>query len=139
MTVLASLVASIAVTSVFPNGGTIPRRFTCDGADVVPPLTLATHVRARAYAIETIDVDAPGGRFVHWLAVGSVPGRNSFGKLGYSGPCPPAGDAAHRYVFHVYALDRRPSLRPGFTEAQLRKAMRGHVLASGKLVGRYRR
>jgi phosphatidylethanolamine-binding protein (PEBP) family uncharacterized protein len=136
---VASLLAGIVISAPFPDGGTIPRVYTCDGPDKTPPLTWSLKVRARAYAVEMLDVDAPGGVFVHWIAVGSVEGRNSFGKLGYSGPCPPRGDKPHRYVFHLYALTRAPSLRTGFGDAQLRAAIRGHVLARGQIVGRYGR
>ena len=110
-----------------------------DGADRTPALTLSTHPQPRVIAIEMDDVDAPGGVFVHWLAVGDVKGRNTFGKLGYSGPCPPPGDPPHRYVFHVYVLRKKPALRTGFSAAQLHAALRGRVLASGRIVGRYGR
>jgi phosphatidylethanolamine-binding protein (PEBP) family uncharacterized protein len=137
MAPLAVVAAAFAVAAPWPNGGTIPKRYTCDGANRAPVL----RVRALRppFAIEAIDVDAPGGRFVHWLALGGIPGRNSAGTLGYTGPCPPPGDPPHRYVFHVYELRRRPNLRPGFTDAQLRTAIRGDVVASGTVVGRYGR
>ena len=105
----------------FRDGGTIPVRFTCDGQDVSPPI--AWHAPADAspgldYVLIVVDVDAPGDGFVHWLAYhlpssGSVPeggpvewneGTNSFGRTGYSGPCPPGGDRPHRYQFRLYAL-----------------------------------
>ena len=136
---LASLLAGIVVSAPFPNGGTIPKVYTCDGADKMPPITLATRTHPRVYAVEVDDIDAPGGVFVHWIAVGNVQGRNTFGKIGYSGPCPPPGDPPHRYVFHAYALNPRPRLARGFSVAQLHAAIRGHVIASGKIVGRYGR
>jgi phosphatidylethanolamine-binding protein (PEBP) family uncharacterized protein len=136
---LASLLASIVVSAPFANGGTIPKRYTCDGSDVTPPLTIAAKLRPRVIAIEVDDVDAPGGVFVHWLQVGRVRGRNSFGRLGYGGPCPPPGDAPHRYVFHVYVLRSQPPLRQGFTKEQFRAAIRGRVVASGSITGRYGR
>jgi phosphatidylethanolamine-binding protein (PEBP) family uncharacterized protein len=134
---LAVAAAAFAVVAPWPNGGTIPKRYTCDGANLAPAL----RVRALRppFAIEMIDVDAPGGGFVHWLSAGAVAGRNSFGMLGYAGPCPPPGDAPHRYVFHVYELRRKPNLRSGFTDTQLRAAIRGKVVASGTVVGRYSR
>jgi hypothetical protein len=64
-------------------------------------------------------------------------GRNDFGKLGYGGPCPPSG--AHRYVFRLYALDARLSLEEGVTREPLLRAMKGHVLAEGRLMGKYSR
>jgi phosphatidylethanolamine-binding protein (PEBP) family uncharacterized protein len=138
---LASLAAAIALTAPWPNGGTIPKRYTCDGAGAVPHLRW-THVprRTRELVLEVLDPDAPGGTFVHWLWAGSpaTPGRNSAGSLGYTGPCPPPGKP-HRYVFRLYALDRRVPLPRGFDDAQLRAAIRGHVLATGTVLGRYGR
>jgi phosphatidylethanolamine-binding protein (PEBP) family uncharacterized protein len=136
---LASLLAGIVVSAPFPNGGAIPRVYTCDGADKRPAITVTTKLHARVIAVEVDDIDAPGGVFVHWLAAGPVQGRNTFGKIGYSGPCPPSGDPPHRYVFHVYALNHALRLARGFSAAQLHAAMRGHVVASGKIVGRYGR
>jgi phosphatidylethanolamine-binding protein (PEBP) family uncharacterized protein len=136
---IAFLLAGIVVTAPFPNDGTIPKVYTCDGADKRPALTLSTHAHARQYAVEVDDIDAPGGVFVHWIAAGPVQGKNTFGKIGYSGPCPPPGDPPHRYVFHVYGLNRALRLARGFSAAQLHAAMRGHVIASGKIVGRYGR
>jgi phosphatidylethanolamine-binding protein (PEBP) family uncharacterized protein len=140
---VASLLASIVVVAPWPNGGTIPKRYTCDGADATPTIRLTGYVVGdsvrEATALELVDVDAPGGHFVHWLLLGSVAGRNTFGMVGWSGPCPPPGDSAHRYVLHAYLLDRVVRLRAGFGEQQFRRALRGHVLASAKLVGLYKR
>jgi phosphatidylethanolamine-binding protein (PEBP) family uncharacterized protein len=136
---LASLLAGIVVSAPFPNGGTIQKVYTCDGANKTPPLTWSGYSHPRQIAVEVDDIDAPGGIFVHWLAAGPVQGKNTFGKIGYSGPCPPPGDPPHRYVFHVYALNRALRLARGFSAAQLHAAMRGHVVASGKIVGRYGR
>jgi Raf kinase inhibitor-like YbhB/YbcL family protein len=102
-------------SSAFPAGGRIPVRFTCDGEEVAPPLAWrGVPGRARSLALLMEDPDAPGGTFVHWtlfdippdargLAAGRTPGgaragENSFGDAGYGGPCPPEGDAPHRYV-----------------------------------------
>lgn len=134
---LVSVVASLVVTAPFPNGGTIPKRYTCDGANVAPALTVWP--RPNIEAVEVVDLDAPGGIFVHWIRVGSVQGRNTFGKLGYGGPCPPQGNPPHRYVFRVYALRRQPKLRAGFTDAQFHRAIRGLVVAQGSLLGHYGR
>jgi Raf kinase inhibitor-like YbhB/YbcL family protein len=64
-------------------------------------------------------------------------GRNDFGKIGYGGPCPPGG--THRYVFHLYALDVALQLGPRFTRGDVRSAIQGHVLAEGRLTGKYAR
>ena len=68
---------------------------------------------------------------------GSIHGVNDFGKLGYGGPCPPGG--THRYFFKVYALDQVLLLQPGATKKDVMNAMRGHILAQGELMGKYRR
>jgi Raf kinase inhibitor-like YbhB/YbcL family protein len=140
-------------SSAFTDGGTIPRRYTCDGEDVSPPLSvsgLPSGVRELALLVE--DPDAPRGTFVHWvawgidpaepaLAEGSAPpgaGVNGFGRQGYGGPCPPRG-STHRYVFTVFALSRPAGLRPGASADDLRTAIQGAVLAEGRLTGRYGR
>ncbi|GGZ88749.1 hypothetical protein GCM10010389_28910 [Streptomyces echinoruber] len=147
----------ITVTSpAFPDGGTIPRRYTCDGADVSPPLALSG-VPADATGLVVIaeDRDAPHGTFTHWLMWGVYPrlaelpagevpagatvGRNDFRKNAYGGPCPPRGDRPHRYVFTVYAADRRLGLTPSATADDVRRVLAGHTLALGSLSGRYGR
>ncbi|MEU4033891.1 YbhB/YbcL family Raf kinase inhibitor-like protein [Streptomyces collinus] len=143
-------------SSAYADGGTVPRRFTCDGDDVSPPLALgAVPGRTASLAFVLRDPDAPHGTFTHWLAwdiapgtgrlsagqrpPGSTQGRNGFGRTGYGGPCPPRGDRPHRYVLTVYAADRAPRLAPGATEADLLRALSGHTLATGTLTGRYGR
>jgi len=100
------------------------------------------------------DPDAPGGTFTHWLLVDvpagtaslaqasngvGVAGKNDFGKTGYGGPCPPAGPA-HHYLFHLLALDVASSgLAAGASRGDVDRALAGHVLAKGDLVGTYGR
>ncbi|MGW3263237.1 YbhB/YbcL family Raf kinase inhibitor-like protein [Streptomyces sp. NPDC001056] len=145
----------ITVTSTaYPDGGTVPRRFTCDGEDVSPPLALSgVPAGTDSLAVTVRDLDAPGAPFTHWLIWGidagtrrlsagerprgAAEGRNSFGRTGYNGPCPPRGDRPHRYVLTVYATDRRPPLSPGASPDDLRRALSGHTLATGTLTGRY--
>jgi Raf kinase inhibitor-like YbhB/YbcL family protein len=112
-----------------------------------------------SFALIVTDPDAPGQTFVHWvlyglpaetralpealpgigqLADGGRQGRNDFGDLGYGGPCPPPG-SPHHYVFTLYALDAKLNLPVGATRAQVEAAMQGHILASGELIGVYRR
>ena len=146
-------------TSSFHNG-LVPRDFTCDGADRSPRLHwTAPPEGTKSLALIVTDPDAPAGTWVHWvlynlpatarelpedlpkrahLPDGSLQGQNDFGSIGYGGPCPPRG-STHRYVFELYALDALLSLQPGATRAQLEKAMQGHVLALGELMGRYGR
>jgi Raf kinase inhibitor-like YbhB/YbcL family protein len=146
--------ASLTVSSpAFAAGGTIPRRHTCDGPDLSPPLSWTPGpAGTAAYALVVDDPDARG--FVHWVAFDipatttAIPegasgsgafgeGRNDFGRVGWGGPCPPSG--THHYVFTVFALDRRLDLTRGTTASELRRAMAGHVLAQGTLTGTYRR
>ena len=71
------------------------------------------------------------------LKIGAKQGINDFRKIGYGGPCPPGG--THRYYFKLYALDTEINLDPGITKAELLKAMEGHILAEGQLLGKYKR
>lgn len=138
----------------FPEGGNIPARYTCDGADVSPGLRFdGLPDNTKSLALLVLDPDAPGGTFTHWIvwnipvetkefAAGSVPngavqGMNDFGKPGYGGPCPPSG--VHRYVFHLYALDVDLKLMTAVRRAGFDKALRGHILAEATLTGRYGR
>ncbi|MCX5190268.1 YbhB/YbcL family Raf kinase inhibitor-like protein [Streptomyces sp. NBC_00268] len=147
---------AITVTSpAFAAGGTVPRRFTCDGANVSPPLRLSgVPGDAAELVVLAEDPDAPSGTFVHWLmwgvdphrttlAEGAVPkgavqGRNGFGQRRYGGPCPPAGQS-HHYVFSVLAADTRLHLPAGATVDAVRRALAGHTVGSGTLDGRYGR
>lgn len=145
---------TITVSSTaFPDGADIPRRYTCDGENVSPPLSFAeVPPAARELALLVEDPDAPGGTFVHWVAWGIDPsapmvaegqsvrgnGTNGFGRIGYGGPCPPKG-TPHRYVFTVFALSHELDQKAGASADDLRRAMAGAVLAEGRLVGRYAR
>lgn len=155
--------AEIKLTSsAFSEGQPIPRAYTCDGVNISPPLEWSGVPKtARTIAIVCDDPDAPeapGGAWVHWvlynlpadniglvenlpatesLKASGFQGTNEFGKIGYGGPCPPSG--THRYFFHVYALDSELPLKAGATKAELMKAMEGHTLLQGQLMGTYRR
>jgi Raf kinase inhibitor-like YbhB/YbcL family protein len=150
----------ITVTSAaFGDGDRIPAKFTCDGENVSPPLAW-TGVPESSETLTLIcdDPDSPSGTWVHWvlfnlpatatelaegvrpekqLTSGARQGRNDFKKIGYGGPCPHGG--THRYYFKLYALDTALSLPPGVTKDELLKAMQGHILAEGQLMGKYRR
>jgi Raf kinase inhibitor-like YbhB/YbcL family protein len=148
----------------FREGAPIPKAHTCDGADTSPPLDWSgVPENARSLALIVEDPDAPGGTFTHWILFNLPPdlagleealaadlevsvsrtgakgrqGKNDFGKVGYGGPCPPSG--THRYYFVLYALDHRPELESGATRRELLAAMKGHVVAQGRLMGRYSR
>jgi len=141
-------------SSAFANGGAIPAAYTCDGGDRNPPLAMANvPAGTRSLALIMDDPDAPVGLWVHWVLwnihprtsqVGenSVPdgatqGRNSWGRSGYGGPCPPSG--THRYFFKLYALDTILNLGTGTTKADLERAMEGHIIAKAELMGTYKR
>ena len=146
-------------SAAFVPGGKIPEKYTCDGMDISPPLTWTSGPEGtKAFALICDDPDAPMGTWVHWvlfnlpadvtelrenvppereLESGAKQGMNDFRKIGYGGPCPPGG--THRYFFKLYALDEEINLEAGTTKEELLKAMEGHVLAEGQLMGRYER
>ena len=144
---------AFTVTSpAFANGEPVPKPFTCDGDDAPPPLQVSDPPDGtRSLALIMDDPDAPKGTFTHWLAydIPLQPGdlhvdagktlRNSFGRDGYGGPCPPPGHGIHRYFFKVFALDV-PVLGSAVTTRQdLEKALEMHTLARAELMGRYER
>jgi Raf kinase inhibitor-like YbhB/YbcL family protein len=140
-------------SSAFPEGGNIPKQFTCDGADTSPALKIeGTPAEAKSLALIVDDPDAPSGLFTHWIVwnidpktaeinEGSAPkgvqGKNDFGKSGYGGPCPPSG--THRYYFKIFALDRQLDLAAGAKRGQLDAALQGHIIGQGELMARYSR
>ncbi len=146
-------------SSAFDDGGYIPAKYTCEGANVSPALNWDTApVGTKSLALICDDPDAPMGTWVHWVLFnlpGNIPelpenvpklevlkngtrqGKNDFGKIGYGGPCPPSG--THRYYFKIYALDKELDSKPGITKKELLKTMEGHILAEGQLMGRYKR
>jgi Raf kinase inhibitor-like YbhB/YbcL family protein len=143
-------------STAFRDGATIPRRFSCDGDDVSPPLDWkGVPEKTRELALLMEDPDAPGGTFVHWVlfklapdrdgvAEAEVPqgarqGKNSRGDSGYAGPCPPEGDAPHHYEFVLYALDAPLDLPDGAAADEVRAAVGDTALARGELVGRFGR
>jgi len=143
----------------FVPGGKIPGKYTCDGMDISPPVSWTSGPEGtKTFALICDDPDAPMGTWVHWvlfnlpaditefrenvppekeLENGAKQGMNDFRKIGYGGPCPPGG--THRYFFKLYALDTEINLEAGATKAELLKAMEGHILAEGQLIGRYER
>ncbi len=146
---------SIKLSSpAFTSGGSIPSQFTCSGRDISPSIRWsAVPGGARELALELIDLDAPGGPFVHWALTrippsltslaagestppGAVAGRNSFGVIGYRGPCPPPGAKAHRYVFVLLALRSPSGLTQGFAAGGLTAS---RALALGEFEATYGR
>jgi Raf kinase inhibitor-like YbhB/YbcL family protein len=146
---------SIPLTSTaFTEGGTIPKKYTCDDADLSPALAWSgVPEGTRSLALIADDPDAPVGTWVHWVLydlpadLTSLPegaqgmgiqGNNDFRRSGYGGPCPPKG-SPHRYYFKLYALDTQVNLKSGASKADVEKAMKGHILAQGQLMGKYGR
>lgn len=151
---------SMEVTSpAFPMGGMIPPEYSCTGRNISPPLAWTGMPEGtRSIAIIADDPDAPRGTWVHWVyydipahvralppqvprvarpPAGGIQGVNDSRNPGYDGPCPPSG--THRYYFKVYALDRTLVLPPGAAKKDVLKAMEGHILGEGMLMGRFRK
>ena len=145
-------------SAAFADGGDMPLRHTCDGEDLSPRLTWSdTPEQTRSLALIVDDPDAPHGTFTHWIVYDIPPetrelaenvpggtigisGRNSFGRTGYGGPCPPREHEAHRYRFTLYALDI-PSLAlsDNATREELDAKMQNHIIAEARIVAKYRR
>ncbi|HUI87152.1 MAG TPA: YbhB/YbcL family Raf kinase inhibitor-like protein [Anaerolineales bacterium] len=141
----------------FKNGAAIPAMYTCISKDVSPALAWSSQPSAtKSFALIMDDPDAPGGTWVHWVIYnipasahglpeaaptkvqlddGSLNGANSWGHLGYGGPCPPSG--THRYFFKLYALDTMLDLPSGASKQKLLAAMQDHILAQGELMGTF--
>ena len=146
-------------SSSFADDSKMPAKLGCEGANLSPEIHLAaTPAGTRSLAIVLDDPDAPVA-FAHWLAYDipadtrelpegaatlsqrlehAVEGTNSFGRIGYGGPCPPPG-TTHHYVLHVYALDSQLALPAGANVQQLNAAIQNHVLAEGRITGAYTR
>jgi Raf kinase inhibitor-like YbhB/YbcL family protein len=147
--------------SAFAQGAAIPKRYTCDGDDVSPPLSWSgAPAGAKSLVLVIEDPDAPDPAapkttWVHWilynippstaslaedaarhgLPPGTLSGRNDWGRTQYGGPCPPIG--RHRYFHRLFALDGLlPDLR-GPNRSSITRAMHGHVLAEAELIGTY--
>ena len=142
------------------EGQPIPTKYTCDGADISPPLKWSNvPPGAKSLALICDDPDAPAGVWVHWILYdlpptvtelpervpttetipnGAKQGVNDFKRIGYGGPCPPRGNP-HRYFFKLYALDAELQLKARATKKDLVRAMEGHILAEGQLMGTYKR
>jgi len=141
-------------SSALENNSNIPSRYTCDGQDINPPLSVSgAPENTKSLVLIVEDHDAPMGTFCHWtmwnispqsteisessVPEGAIEGKTDFGKTGYGGPCPPSG--AHRYFFKLYALDSRLDLVEGVNKTEVEKSMEGHVLGETELIGLYTR
>jgi Raf kinase inhibitor-like YbhB/YbcL family protein len=147
-------------SSVFREGETIPKLYTEDGKDISPPLKWSdVPEQTKSLVLICDDPDAPAGTWVHWVLFnlpadlrelsenvpkketldnGAKHGTTNFGEVGYGGPAPPPGKA-HRYFFKLYALDTTLNLTSAAHKTDVEAAMKGHILAEGKLMGKYGR
>lgn len=149
-------------SQAFENEGEIPSKYTCDGDDISPPLSV-TDVPSEAESLALVcdDPDAPGGVFDHWVIwnipadvesiqenipkeekvdslSGAIQGLNSFREIGYRGPCPPAGPS-HKYRFKLYALESKIDLNSGMQKKDLEREIEGRIVSKDTLVGVYGR
>ncbi len=150
-------------STAFQPGGAIPSKYTCEDRDLSPPLAWSgAPPGTKTFALIVDDPDAPDPAkpqrvYVHWvlynipataialpenaskkgLPRGAVQGRNDWGKVEYGGPCPPIG--RHRYFFKLYALDTELTGLSAPTKSDLERAIHGHVLESGELIGTYQK
>jgi Raf kinase inhibitor-like YbhB/YbcL family protein len=146
-------------SSAFKNTGIIPFKYTCDSLNISPDLSWNKPPDStRSLVLICDDPDAPGGPWIHWVLYNIPPGTtslpegipakdtiddmtqgtNSFGNIGYGGPCPPHGKP-HRYYFHLCAVDIKLDLKPGAKDSEVMKAITGHILAQGRFMGRFGR
>jgi len=138
----------------FENNGYIPSKYTCDGRNINPPLSIeVVPANSKSLALIVDDPDASMGTWVHWVLwniepgikeikensepAGAVQGINDFRKHDYGGPCPPSG--THRYFFKLYALDIILNISTNSTKADFEKAMKGHILQQAEIIGLYKR
>jgi Raf kinase inhibitor-like YbhB/YbcL family protein len=146
-------------SSAFAHEQAMPQKYSCDGQDVSPPLSWdEPPAGTQSLVLIMDDPDAPVGTWVHWVLYdlpatasslpeaiasnaepsgGGVHGKNSWGNLGYGGPCPPSG--THRYFFKLYALDTMLDLDSGAPKDRVLETMEGHILGQAELMGTYSR
>ncbi len=149
------------MSPAFPPGGAVPAEYTCDGADISPPISWSgVPVGAQSLVLIVEDPDAPSGVFRHWAAYDIPPtttglaqgygprrvaarfreARNDFGERYYGGPCPPKGHGVHHYHFRLLAISRpRLDLAPSASALDVRNAAQPYVIQQTELIGTYRR
>jgi Raf kinase inhibitor-like YbhB/YbcL family protein len=150
----------VVLSDGFTSGEAIPQQFTCQGQNVSPPFSWSTvPAGTKSIAILMQDLDTPRPGFTHWILYnippvsreipgnittepvlpdGSIQGKNDAGKIGYTGPCPPAGKP-HRYVVTVYALNRSLDTSVALNRTGFTSAINGSIIAEGNITGTYQR
>ncbi|PIS13508.1 MAG: YbhB/YbcL family Raf kinase inhibitor-like protein [Candidatus Tagabacteria bacterium CG09_land_8_20_14_0_10_41_14] len=144
-------------SSAFGHNGDIPSKYTCDGEDINPPFVVGDlPENTKSLVLIMDDPDATAGiTFDHWIMwnispekgevgendvpSGALQGLTGFGKNKYGGPCPPRGNASHRYMFKFYALDIMLDLPEGSKKSDVENAMQDHVLEQATIIGLYGR
>jgi Raf kinase inhibitor-like YbhB/YbcL family protein len=137
----------------FKSNSLIPEKFTCKGDDKSPPLVWRDiPAGTKSFVLIVEDPDAPKGVWTHWILFnipvdvlqldagspvppGATQGKNSWGTLGYRGPCPPVG--AHSYHFKLYAISKELNFGENITREVLLDAITGYVVGSTELIGIY--
>jgi Raf kinase inhibitor-like YbhB/YbcL family protein len=152
MTTIAAKATLTISSPEFNHEGNIPEKYTCEGENINPPLTIkGLPEETVSLALIMEDPDAPGGIFDHWavwnirpaemIEEDSMPGmtaKNSKGDNRYTGPCPPSG--THRYFFKIYALDTLLDLDENEADKKIiEHALQNHILAYGELMGLYKK
>ncbi len=160
--VFSTAVFSLGVTSnAFEEGQMIPVKYTCDGENINPQIDWQEkNSKVKSFALVVLDPDAksaPHHRWIHWL-IANIPadfnrfpaninhyphpimvGLNSWKKPSYSGPCPPKGDNAHRYIFTIYALSHNLKLKPNFSYEAFEKSLENNQINNMQLIGYFKR
>ena len=139
-------------SSAFNHNSFIPEKYTCDGLDINPPLSISdTPKNTQSLLLIIDDPDSPAGTFIHWLLWnidpqtteileksipnGAIEGLTSWGKIGYGGPCPNVG--THRYFFKIFALDFKINLPSPANVTKILPLIRNHILDQAQLTGKY--
>ncbi|MDX1628953.1 MAG: YbhB/YbcL family Raf kinase inhibitor-like protein [Fulvivirga sp.] len=148
-------------TTAFEEGKSFPKKHTCEGDDLSPPLRWDGEPKGTVtFALIMEDPDAPGGTFTHWmmynipastheleeiipiqknLGNGAHQGQNDFGNIGYGGPCPPKGDGDHRYYFKIFALSKKLPPESANSREDFYRAIEEHVLDEAQYMGKFSR
>jgi len=135
----------------FGNEDFIPKKYTCQGKDINPPLIIENlPEETKSFALIVDDPDAPGRGWAHWIVYdipvineideNSIPGKegiNDFGRKHYGGPCPPSG--THRYFFRLYALNEMLKIKGDLDKYALEDAIENYIIDKAELIGLYKK